>query len=281
MSLMARVWALGIALNVEVPPTIKVVVRGRFNKFVGAKDLILHLIGKITAQGANFKVLEFHGPTIEQMNTSSRLTLCNMAVEGGATAGIVPADLETERYLREEAGMAEPVNYVTPDADASYEQVIDINVAKLSPQIACPHTVDNVKPVDEFTQVLSPLDVLQSTITFSRGHGWYSDPYKSTRTFYPNGAPAFMFDTRPGSRETLSWFNRYRRHFPGAEGTLQAEYRYFRDDWDVTAHTVEAGWHQSIGERWAVRVQRSIAGPDRKCSRAADFAAPDDQAESS
>ena len=70
---MASVWALGVALNVEVPPTIKVVVKGRFKRFVGAKDLILHLIGRLTAQGANFKVLEFHGPTIAQLNTSSPL----------------------------------------------------------------------------------------------------------------------------------------------------------------------------------------------------------------
>lgn len=146
---MASVWALGIVLNVEVPPTVKVLVKGRFKKFVGAKDLILHLIGKMTAQGANFKVLEFQGPTIQQMNTSSRLTLCNMAVEAGATAGIVPADSETERYLRAEAGVAEPIDFLASDADATYEQVVEINVAKLAPQIACPHTVDNVKPVEQ------------------------------------------------------------------------------------------------------------------------------------
>ena len=146
---MASVWALGVAVNIEVPATLRVVVKGRFKKFVGAKDLILHLIGKISAQGANFKVLEFHGPTIAQMNTSSRLTLCNMAVEAGATAGIVPADAETERYLREEAGVNEPLDLVQPDPEARYEQVIEINVAKLKPQIACPHTVDNVKPVEE------------------------------------------------------------------------------------------------------------------------------------
>ena len=148
---MASVWTLGVAVNIEVPPTIKVVVKGRFKRFVGAKDLILHLIGKITAQGANFKVLEFHGPTITQMSTSSRLTLCNMAIEAGATAGIVPADQETERYLREEAGVTEPIDLVTPDVDAVYEQVIELNVAKLTPQVACPHTVDNVKPVAEVT----------------------------------------------------------------------------------------------------------------------------------
>jgi 3-isopropylmalate/(R)-2-methylmalate dehydratase large subunit len=146
---MASVWALGTVLNVEVPPTIKVVVKGRFKKFVGPKDLILHLIGKISAQGANFKVLEFHGETISKMPTSGRLVLCNMAVEAGATSGIVPADEETARYLREEAGVTESVEAVAPDADAAYESVIEINVSKLQPQIACPHTVDNVKPIDQ------------------------------------------------------------------------------------------------------------------------------------
>jgi 3-isopropylmalate/(R)-2-methylmalate dehydratase large subunit len=146
---MASVWALGVAVNIEVPATIKVVVKGRFKKFVGPKDLILHLIGKLTAQGANFKALEFHGPTIEQMPTSGRIAICNMAVEAGATAGIVPADAETERYLRGEAGVTEPLDFVRPDADASYGQVVEINVAKLVPQIACPHTVDNVKPIDQ------------------------------------------------------------------------------------------------------------------------------------
>jgi 3-isopropylmalate/(R)-2-methylmalate dehydratase large subunit len=144
---MASVWALGTAVNVEVPATLKVVVTGRFKKFVGPKDLILHLIGKLTAQGANFKVLEFHGEAIRRMPTSGRLVLCNMAVEAGATAGIVPADHETLRYLTEEAGVTESVNCVSPDPYAVYEQVVEINVTKLEPQIACPHTVDNVKPI--------------------------------------------------------------------------------------------------------------------------------------
>jgi len=146
---MASVWALGVALNVEVPATIKIVVNGQFKNFVGPKDLILYLIGKITAQGANFKVLEFHGETIRRMSTSGRLVLCNMAVEAGATAGIVPADAETVRYLREEAGVTDPLEMVAPDLDATYDQVIEFDVSSLVPQIACPHTVDNVKPIDQ------------------------------------------------------------------------------------------------------------------------------------
>ena len=148
---MASVWALGTVLNAEVPPTIKIVVTGRFKKFVGPKDLILHLIGRLTAQGANFKVLEFHGPTIRNMPTSGRLVLCNMAVEAGATSGIVPADEETQRYLRVEAGVKDKLEIVAPDKDAVYEQVINLDVSALEPQIACPHTVDNVKPIGQVT----------------------------------------------------------------------------------------------------------------------------------
>jgi 3-isopropylmalate/(R)-2-methylmalate dehydratase large subunit len=144
---MASVWALGRALNIEVPPTIKVEVSGRFPDQVGAKDLILFLIGEITAQGANFHTIEFHGETIDKLPTSGRLVICNMSVEAGATSGIVPADAETFRYLREEAGIQGPALPVTPDADASYARTLKIDVSRLEPQIACPHTVDNVKPI--------------------------------------------------------------------------------------------------------------------------------------
>lgn len=146
---MASVWALGIAVNIEVPATIKVVVNGEFPPMVGAKDLILHVIGKLTAQGANFKVLEWHGETIRKMSTSGRLAICNMSVEAGATSGIVPGDAETMRYLHEEAGVTETITTVAPDPDAAYVQTVEIDVSALAPQIACPHMVDNVKPVDQ------------------------------------------------------------------------------------------------------------------------------------
>lgn len=146
---MASVWALGNVLNVEVPSTIKVIIEGEMPKYITAKDLILHLIGKISAEGANFKVLEFHGSTIRNMNTSGRLTICNMAVEAGATSGIVPPDDETVRYLRNEAGFTGKIDLVVPDADAVYSEIVEIDASQLEPQIACPHTVDNVKPISE------------------------------------------------------------------------------------------------------------------------------------
>jgi 3-isopropylmalate/(R)-2-methylmalate dehydratase large subunit len=145
---MASVWALGNVLNVEVPATIKVVVHGKLPAYVLPKDLILYLIGQLTAEGANFKVIEFGGEAIAGMPTSGRLTICNMAVEAGATSGIVPPDAETLRYLKEVAGVNEEIPLVSPDSDAVYERVVEIDATSLTPQIACPHTVDHVRPVD-------------------------------------------------------------------------------------------------------------------------------------
>ncbi|UCG62264.1 MAG: 3-isopropylmalate dehydratase large subunit [Candidatus Zixiibacteriota bacterium] len=146
---MAAVWTLGRVLNVEVPGTIKVNVNGKFPAHVGPKDLILHLIGKITAEGANFRVLEYHGDTIRNMSTSGRLVICNMSVEAGATSGIVPPDKETLRYLKDEAGVKDKIETFAPDPDAHYEQTVEIDVSDMAPQIACPHAVDNVKPVGD------------------------------------------------------------------------------------------------------------------------------------
>ena len=146
---MAAVWALGNILNVEVPGTIKVVVKGELPRGVYAKDLILYLIGQISAEGANFRVIEFHGDTIRKLATSGRLVLCNMAMEAGATSAVVPPDDETCRYLRDEAGVADDLELFAPDPDAVYDQIVEIDVTQMNPQIACPHTVDNVKPIGE------------------------------------------------------------------------------------------------------------------------------------
>jgi 3-isopropylmalate/(R)-2-methylmalate dehydratase large subunit len=178
---MASIWALGRAVNVEVPATIKVNVSGRFRRFVGPKDLILHLIGRMSAEGANFRVIEFHGETIRDMSTSGRLVLCNMSVEAGATSGIVPADAETVRYLRAEARSEEGLDVVRPDPDAEYAQTLEVDVSDLEPQVACPHTVDNVKPVGavegvKVQQVVigsctnGRLDDLETAADILRGH---------------------------------------------------------------------------------------------------------------
>jgi len=150
---MASVWTLGRILNVQVPETIKITVNGKFREFVEPKDLILYIVGLLGAEGANYKVIEFHGEAIRNMNTSGRLTICNMTVEAGATSGIVPPDDETIRYLREVAGVTDEIEVLLPDPDARYEREITIDASNLEPQVACPHTVDNVKPVSEVAGV--------------------------------------------------------------------------------------------------------------------------------
>jgi Protein of unknown function (DUF3570) len=103
------------------------------------------------------------------------------------------------------------------------------------------------------TQVVSPTAVVQSTLTRTRGTGWYNDPYKLTFTFFASGSPILAPDRRPDHRDTLAWLTRYRAHFPAAGGTLQADYRFYRDDWGIRAHTLEVAWQQALGERWALR----------------------------
>jgi 3-isopropylmalate/(R)-2-methylmalate dehydratase large subunit len=146
---MAAVWALGRLPNLEVPATLRVTVTGSLPDGVYAKDLVLHLISRLGAEGANFQVLEFGGPAIAAMPTSGRLVLCNMAVEAGATAGVVPPDAETLRYLGEEAGVQSAMETLAPDPDAAYAFAVQIDASRLEPQVACPHAVDHVKPVGE------------------------------------------------------------------------------------------------------------------------------------
>jgi 3-isopropylmalate/(R)-2-methylmalate dehydratase large subunit len=131
----------------RVPETFKISVSGRFQKWVGVKDLVLHLIGAIRADGATYKALEFNGDTVASMTISQRLTIANMAVEAGAKVGIFPSDNVTRRYLAAQ-GRGNKYRALSPDADANYERSMIINASELEPMIAMPHTVDNVAPVN-------------------------------------------------------------------------------------------------------------------------------------
>ncbi len=128
---------------VRVPESIKVVVSGNFPDGVYAKDLILHLIGQIGADGATYKALEFSGDTVDNMSMSQRFTIANMTVEAGAKVGLFAADKTTQDYLasQERGNHYQPIS---PDVDAIYEQIININVATLEPTVSKPHTVDNI-----------------------------------------------------------------------------------------------------------------------------------------
>jgi 3-isopropylmalate/(R)-2-methylmalate dehydratase large subunit len=147
---MAAVLATG-KLWFRVPEVIKVNVTGKFQRLVTAKDLTLNIVGRIGADGAIYKGLEFGGSTIREMSIDGRMVLCNMAVEMGAKAGIIEPDQKTVDYVK--ARTDKPFNSVKSDPDAAYERVVDVDVTTLEPQVAVPHSVDNVKPVSEVEDV--------------------------------------------------------------------------------------------------------------------------------
>ncbi len=143
---MASIWATG-ELWMRVPQTIKIVIKGKLPEGVYAKDVVLHIIGKIGADGATYRAVEFTGPVVEGFSIASRITLANMAAEMGAKAGYVPPDERTLEFLSNRAKA--PFETITSDPDANYERILEFDVSSLSPRIAAPHTVDNVKPVEE------------------------------------------------------------------------------------------------------------------------------------
>jgi len=141
---MAAVFAMG-EIWLRVPSTIRINATGSFKKHVTPKDLILYVIGKIGAAGATYKAVEFTGSTISQISISGRMTLCNMTVEMGAKTGLINPDEETFNYVKSRA--RRPFRALKSDPDAKYEKTLEVDVDRLEPQIACPHSVDNVKPV--------------------------------------------------------------------------------------------------------------------------------------
>jgi 3-isopropylmalate/(R)-2-methylmalate dehydratase large subunit len=126
----------------RVPETIRVTASGQFQPYISAKDLILHLIGRIGADGATYKALDFSGEAVSAMSMSGRFTIANMAVEAGAKAGLFAADEVTRQYLEGE-GRSEDYQPISPDTDAAYEQAFTIDVSSLEPTVSQPHTVDN------------------------------------------------------------------------------------------------------------------------------------------
>ena len=147
--------AVAMALGktwLKVPATYKIEVSGKFNKGICSKDLMLHLIGMIGADGATYKALEFCGDTIDNMTMSERFTLANMAVEAGAKAGLFVADEKTREFLKSR-GREDKFATIKPDSDAVYERVIKINASDIKHTVSCPHTVDNTKTVEELNHI--------------------------------------------------------------------------------------------------------------------------------
>ncbi len=161
---MAGVWTEG-TLWFKVPSTLRIEAHGRLLPWISAKDLILHIIGRLGADGADYRAVEFDGSTIRAMSVASRMVLANLSMEMGAKAAFTPVDDTLISWLRQRTSADLRVNPgFEPDLDARYERLIDINVEEdvAEPQVACPHAVDNVRPVSELHEVRIQQAVLGS-----------------------------------------------------------------------------------------------------------------------
>ena len=142
----------------KVPSAIKFVLKGKLSPWVSGKDVILHIIGKIGVDGALYKSMEFVGEGAHELSMDDRFTICNMAIEAGAKNGIFPVDDKTMDYIK--GRVDRNITAFEADADAEYEQTIEIDLSALRPTIACPHLPENTKTIDE----LGHIEVQQSVI---------------------------------------------------------------------------------------------------------------------
>jgi 3-isopropylmalate/(R)-2-methylmalate dehydratase large subunit len=131
----------------KVPATIKLIYDGTLGRMVYAKDLMLRTVGELGIDGATYRAIEYHGTTIDRLSITGRITMANMAIEAGAKNGIFHADEKTIAYVKERTDR--PFVVERSDDDAEYERIVKIDVGELEPQVACPHTPDNVHPISE------------------------------------------------------------------------------------------------------------------------------------
>ncbi len=150
---MAGVWVEG-ELWLKVPSTIRIEVDGTLPPWISAKDLILYVIGQLGADGADYRAVEFDGPVIRSMSVASRMTLANLSMEMGAKVAFTPVDDVLFDCLAKTAPTWDPVR-LDADDDAEYERVLRVDAGSelTEPQVACPHSVDNVRPVSRLVDV--------------------------------------------------------------------------------------------------------------------------------
>ncbi len=142
------VWITG-KLWMKVPESFAIVLNGQFGDGVYSKDLMLHLIGKLGADGCGYKSVEFYGSAMPALSISERMTMANLAMEMGVKCVFVPPDEKTGEYLKGRLETSKAYYPVYADADAVYERRIEVDLAELQPMVACPHEVENTKPIGE------------------------------------------------------------------------------------------------------------------------------------
>lgn len=158
----------------KVPHSIKFVLKGKRRPWVVGKDLILRIIGDIGVEGARYQAMEFTGEAVKDLPMAGRFTMANMAIEAGAKNGIFAADEVTEQYVRQRADRS--FSTYESDADASYVQVREYDLAEIEPQVALPHLPENSVPVSKVDRVS-----LDQVVIGSCTNGWIEDMRAAAR----------------------------------------------------------------------------------------------------
>ncbi|MBR7100742.1 MAG: 3-isopropylmalate dehydratase large subunit [Clostridia bacterium] len=135
----------------KVPSAIKFILKGKLNKYVSGKDVILHIIGKIGVDGALYKSMEFTGEGVKELTVFDRLTISNMAIEAGAKNGIFEVDDQTEAYVKERSDREYKV--YKADEDAVYDEVYEIDLSKIKSTVSFPHLPENTRTFDEIGDI--------------------------------------------------------------------------------------------------------------------------------
>jgi 3-isopropylmalate/(R)-2-methylmalate dehydratase large subunit len=136
----------------KVPPTVKIVVKGKIPKGVYAKDIILYIITRLKADGATYQAVEFCGSAIDALDMDGRFTIANMAVEMGAKAGLMAQDKKTLAWLKARVPKGKKIPTVSADKDAQYLTVLEYDISKLEPQVSRPHSVDSAVAAAELKE---------------------------------------------------------------------------------------------------------------------------------
>lgn len=161
----------------KVPAAIKFVLKGKFNKYVSGKDLILHIIGMIGVDGALYKSMEFVGEGIANLRMDDRFTIANMAIEAGAKNGIFIVDEQTIEYIT--AHSQKEYTVYAADDDAEYDKIIEIDLSTIKPTVAFPHLPENTRTTDEITEPV----YIDQVVIGSCTNGRLSDFAKAAKIF--------------------------------------------------------------------------------------------------
>lgn len=192
-------WVTG-KLWMKVPDSIRVEVEGPLAPGTSAKDVMLKLIGDLTTDGATYCSVEFHGSYVAGLSVSERMTLCNLAMELGAKCAFVPPDDVTRAYLAERGVPATDFQEAHPDPDAQYVRTVTLQGDGLVPQVACPHTVDNVRPVDQVAGTR-----VDQVFIGSCANAKYEDLAEAARILDGHHvAPGVRLIVTPASKEVLT-----------------------------------------------------------------------------